>query len=72
MEVGLNDHRIHDIGALRCDGAIFHSANRSKLLVFLKDVDLVCGHNIIHYDAKYLLGDDFFPKFLTQKCNHYQ
>lgn len=57
VEVGLNDHRIHDIGAIRCDGAIFHSANRSELLVFLKDVDFVCGHNIIHHDAKYLLGD---------------
>ncbi|MCI6428094.1 MAG: RecQ family ATP-dependent DNA helicase [Rikenellaceae bacterium] len=57
VEVGLNDHRIHDIGALRSDGAIFHSANRSELLVFLKDVDFVCGHNIIHHDAKYLLGD---------------
>ena len=57
VEVGLNDHRIHDIGALRCDGAIFHSAKRSELLVFLKDVDFVCGHNIIHHDAKYLFGD---------------
>lgn len=57
VEVGLNDHRIHDIGALRCDGAIFHSANRSELLAFLKGVDFVCGHNIIHHDAKYLLGD---------------
>ena len=57
VEVGLNDHRIHDIGAIRCDGAIFHSANRSELLVFLKDVDFVCGHNIIHHDAKYLFGD---------------
>ena len=57
VEVGLNDHRIHDIGAIRCDGAIFHSANRSELLAFLKDVDFVCGHNIIHHDAKYLFGD---------------
>ena len=57
VEVGLNDHRIHDIGALRCDGAIFNSANRSELLAFLKDVDFVCGHNIIHHDAKYLFGD---------------
>lgn len=57
VEVGLNDHRIHDIGALRSDGAIFHSANRSELLVFLKDVDFVCGHNIVHHDAKYLFGD---------------
>ena len=26
VEIGLTDHRIHDIGALRYDGAIFHKA----------------------------------------------
>ena len=57
VEVGLKDHRIHDIGALRWDRAIFHATNKSELLLFLKDVDFVCGHNIIHHDAKYLFGD---------------
>ena len=57
VEVGLKDHRIHDIGALRWDRAIFHSANKRELLDYLKDVDFVCGHNIIHHDAKYLFGD---------------
>ena len=27
VEVGMNDHRIHDIGAIRWDGAVYHSAN---------------------------------------------
>ena len=57
VEVGMKDHRIHDIGALRWDRAIFHSANKRELLDYLKDVDFVCGHNIIHHDAKYLFGD---------------
>lgn len=57
VEVGLKDNRIHDIGALRCDRAVFHSANKRDVLDFLKDVDFVCGHNIIHHDIKYLLGD---------------
>ena len=57
VEVGMKDHRIHDIGALRWDRAIFHSANKIELLDYLKDVDFVCGHNIIHHDAKYLFGD---------------
>ena len=57
VEVGMKDHRIHDIGALRWDRAIFHSANKKELLDYLKDVDFVCGHNIIHHDAKYLFGD---------------
>lgn len=54
VEVGVNDKKIHDIGALRWDGAKFHAANNQKLMAFLKDVDFVCGHNIIHHDVKYL------------------
>ena len=57
IEVGMKDHRIHDIGALRHDRAVFHSANKREVLEFLNEVDFVCGHNIIHHDAKYLLGD---------------
>ena len=56
VEVGLKDYRIHDIGAFRWDRAIFHSTNKSELLLFLKDVEFVCGDNIIHHDAKYLFG----------------
>ena len=57
VEVGLKDKKIHDIGALRWDGATYHSADKQKLKMFLKDVDFVCGHNIIHHDAKYLFGE---------------
>ena len=53
-EVGLTDHKVHDLGSLRYDGAILHSANHQELFDFLQDVDYVCGHNIIHHDAKYL------------------
>ncbi|MGN1229468.1 MAG: RecQ family ATP-dependent DNA helicase [Prevotella sp.] len=56
VEVGIKDHRIRDIGALRWDGAVFHSSNKRELTDFLKNVDFVCGHNIIHHDAKYLFG----------------
>lgn len=27
-------------------------------MVFIRDVDYVCGHNIIHHDAKYLFGEE--------------
>ncbi len=54
VEVYVNDKKIHDIGALRWDGAKFHAANRQELMAFLKNVDFVCGHNIIHHDVKYL------------------
>lgn len=53
-EIGIQDHKIHDIGAIRSDGAIYHKASKGDLLEFLHDVNYVCGHNIIHHDAKYL------------------
>ena len=55
-EVGLKDHKIHDIGALRDDGATFHQASKTALNQFLQEgkVDYICGHNLIHHDAHYL------------------
>lgn len=55
-EVGLKDHKIHDIGALRYDGANFHQASQTALNKFLQEgkVDYICGHNLIHHDARYL------------------
>lgn len=58
VEVGVHDKKIHDIGAIRWDGAVYHSANKRELMSFLKNVDFICGHNIIHHDAKYLFGED--------------
>lgn len=55
-EVGQKDHKIHDIGALRDDGATFHQASQTALNQFLQEgkVDYICGHNLIHHDAHYL------------------
>lgn len=58
VEIGLKDHKIHDIGALRYDGATFHKASKRELLEFLNDVDYLCGHNIIHHDARYLFAKE--------------
>lgn len=60
VEIGLTDHRIHDIGALRYDGAIFHKASKEELLPFLERVEYLCGHNIIHHDANTSLRIDKF------------
>lgn len=57
IEVGLNDNKIHDIGALRFDGSIYHNASKPGLFSFLNGVDFICGHNIIHHDAKYLFNE---------------
>lgn len=57
VEIGLKDHKIHDIGALRDDGATYHKTSKEELFEFLSDADYICGHNIIHHDAKYLFTD---------------
>lgn len=57
VEVGVTDKKIHDIGALRHDGATFHSSSKKGLLDFLNKVDFLCGHNIIHHDTKYLFEE---------------
>lgn len=57
IEVGLSDHKIHDIGAIRHDGATYHKASKEGLLKFLNNVDFICGHNIIHHDATYLFPE---------------
>lgn len=57
IEIGSKDHKIHDIGAIRSDGAVYHGASKSELIEFVSDVDYICGHNIIHHDAHYLFND---------------
>ncbi|MDO4191170.1 MAG: RecQ family ATP-dependent DNA helicase [Bacteroidales bacterium] len=61
VEVNTTDNRIHDIGALRYDNATYHDASKERLYDFLKDVDYVCGHNIIHHDATYLFNQQNTP-----------
>ena len=58
VEVGVKNHKIQDIGALRHDGATFHRNSKPDLLNFLSDIDFVCGHNIVHHDAKFLFGEN--------------
>lgn len=57
IEFSLKNHKIHDIGALRHDGATYHKSSKEGLFEFLGDTDYICGHNIIHHDAKYLFAD---------------
>lgn len=57
VEVSIQSQKIVDIGALRYDEAVFHSSSKDNLLKFLKSVDYLCGHNVVHHDLKYLFGD---------------
>ena len=65
VEVSLQDYKIHDIGALRYDGSIYHKASKEELFEFLSDTDYICGHNIIHHDAKYLFADKTYRWILV-------
>lgn len=61
VEVGVKNHKIQDIGAMRYDGATFHKNSKTDLQAFLRHIDFLCGHNIVHHDAKYLFGDERQP-----------
>ena len=58
VEVGLKDKKVHDIGAIRSDGSVYHHVSKQGLVDFISGVEYICGHNIIHHDAKYLFGDE--------------
>ena len=65
IEIGVSDYKIHDIGAIRYDGAEFHKASKNELFEFIDGVKYLCGHNIIHHDAKYLYADNECPYVLV-------
>lgn len=45
VEVSLNDHKVHDIGALRYDGAIYHGKKRRNwwisLVTWITSADII-------------------------------
>ena len=65
-EVGVEDKKIHDIGAVHADKGIFHSASVQDFCAFVSDAEYICGHNIIHHDIKFL--EEASQKKLSQKA----
>ena len=53
-EIGVDDQKIHDIGAVRSDKGTLHTASVSDFCAFAADADFLCGHNVVHHDMKYL------------------
>lgn len=53
-EVGVEDKKIHDIGAVCTDKGVFHSDSIPDFYAFVSDAEYICGHNIIHHDIKFL------------------
>ncbi|MBO4600124.1 MAG: hypothetical protein J5641_05235 [Bacteroidales bacterium] len=54
IEVGINSQQIADYGAVREDGATLHTRSAQEFRDFVEGCEVVCGHNIIHHDLKYL------------------
>lgn len=55
-EIGPQDGKILDIGIVKSDGSIFHSASGAGSIEFLKGARFVAGHNIFNHDIKYIHG----------------
>ena len=53
-EVSMTDEKIHDIGAVCENGLTFHSPSISDFISFIGTESVLCGHNIIHHDLKYI------------------
>ena len=53
-EIGVDDKKIKDIGAVRSDKGTLHTASVSDFCAFAADADFLCGHNVVHHDMKYL------------------
>lgn len=54
-EVGADDKKIHDIGAVTSENIELHTGSVRELEDFLLGSEYICGHNIIAHDLKYLL-----------------
>ena len=53
-EVSVPDQKVTDYGAVREDGAILHTHVASEFQAFVKGCNVLCGHNILRHDLKYL------------------
>ena len=63
VEVGLKDHKIHDIGALRQDGATFHKASKEELFDFRKHSDK-CTFYTLRFDCSFAAANTIKPQLL--------
>ena len=55
-EISEDKKQILDLGAIRSDGAKFHSSNTRAFAEFVKGAEYVCGHNIVHFDLRFTKG----------------
>ena len=55
-EIEPNSGRILDLGCIKGNGALFHSASVANFIEFIRGSEYVCGHNIFNHDLKYIEG----------------
>ncbi len=67
-EIGVQDHKIHDFGAIREDGTSFHAGSKEQFLDFVGRTDFVCGHNIVHHDLNYINKEASFFRKIRSKA----
>ncbi len=53
-EVNPQTKKVADYGAVRDDGAVLHTSSKADFDAFVSGCDVVCGHNIIGHDLKYM------------------
>ena len=66
IETPAKTEKILDIGCIRENGDILHSASLDELQKFIKGSEYICGHNMINHDLKYLkkyFGDNFEEEY---------
>lgn len=71
-EVGLQDRKVKDFGAVREDGATLHTPSAMVFADFVEGCDVLCGHNILDFDIKYIeeacrLKAAQYPEWLSSK-----
>lgn len=59
-EVGISDRKIHEIGAVREDGAVLRCSGIKEFCGFAAGADFICGHNIVRHDLTFI--SDYYLK----------
>ena len=62
-EVSPHTKKVADYGALREDGAVVHTRSKADFDAFVSGCDIICGHNIIRHDLKYIAKPNKFELF---------
>jgi len=60
--------RILDIGAVKNNGAIFHSSSIKEFESFIDSDEYICGHNIINHDIRYLQNNHEIKNLQNKKA----